>query len=69
MNKNNYITLCNCMWYVCLYYSAATQVTRQGVLCPLCKTVCAPNYPLAMKHVSRVHAHSSQFAITCGIER
>ena len=57
------------MWYVCLYYSTATQVTRQGVQNPLCKTVCAPNYPLVMKHVSRVHAHSSQFAITYGIDR
>lgn len=32
------------------------------------KSLCAPNYPLAMKHVSRVHAHSSRFSITCGID-
>ena len=30
--------------------------------------MCAPNYPLAMKHVSRIHSHSSQFSITCGID-
>ena len=45
-----------------------TQVTRYGVFCPLCTSVCAPNYFLAMKHVSRVHAHSSGFSITCGID-
>ena len=43
-------------------------MTRYGVFCPLCKSVCAPNYPLSMKHVSRIHAHSSQFSITCGID-
>ena len=42
-------------------------MTRYGVVCPLCKSICAPSYPLAMKHLSRVHAHSSGFSITCGI--
>ena len=42
-------------------------MTRHGVLCPLCNSICAPSYPLAMKHLSRVHAHSSGLSITCGI--
>ena len=29
---------------------------------------CAPNFALAMKHVSRVHSHSSGFSIACGIQ-
>ena len=43
-------------------------MTRNGVYCPLCLSICAPTFPLAMKHISRIHSFSSGFSITCGIQ-